>query len=1062
MATPFAPPANVTESVDENGNLVQSWPFPDDATTMSYKVAGSDEVKTIAIPQRPVGTYPLPKAGAVAESISLNGKMVRDIGPAAAVKGLNAAALWDGLTNDVALAADAQYTQEGITHSLKAEYDGILGNSSYGKVAPELHHRGYRFYRGMVEANGYYWLVKEYVEGPSPLVKVPINNVQAAYDVFPFYYGSGTGSDYICTDGTRVYYTRWDRLGDQHPNRTWVAAYDTTTNQSYSFTSGSTYRPNHSNTDESAAFLLTTDDPTNFITGLAVQRTGNFQVASYAAKNQYVVANKLTGVVLKTVSFTSPKELLFDQNDHLWINQGDVLTRVSLAADGTPSGALATVSVTDVVALTMLLGLLVFEEAGSKQQVRAVDSNGTTQWVHGTVGGQQAFSLVIDGRYYFSDVSGSVHEGFLLGRSDGTLWVGDCGNNRIEYLSATRTKLDEIAYQGNSYSGGVDLNDPTRVFNTWKEFKPDYTKPGAPAKLHRNWGAKAPALLFGLHNRRQNIELGTILANVVTFPSGRTYGTARYYADASTKGLYELTDAGLVLVKTISERKTLGADGSLYFAQSALSPLPGTIRYFKESLTSDPLTGNPTWGFSTQIDSYTGITANDPADFSGFPPTDTYIKTEDGTRPVFQSGLVQRSQDGQEYGTTGPRLVGVPAGQTTAAWKAAYGTGKFYKGPYPRNGAYPNGNRAIDQNGNQNGHNNGVVRTLGPLIIYNNPGEGADDAQYNFFNVHYQRGQFLFTFGVSQREANEAGQRIGYPGMAGNVLMFGVAIDPTNPDVGYIYHSSEGGPSGTMRWKITGLLSIYPRKARTFSIQNGLGFNKPKREGVDMLAEPSRWTSSIPESSNFYVELGTLNPDKFAGKSRLIFSRTNAEHIGDIGPINSSTWSVEAIVTFDRNSGNDGNIQDSNSGGQYYQVCDVNGKVLARFYTKSNFSPPPAKSEIWANNTLLLQQSYDNPVPRITDRNQRLIIKAVDGQLSVSYAGYSANVSPLESGALVNQPATLRITSWEKGQVRDRIIGLLDVLVKGGGQPPVTPGGVTYTAFDGSEQNLDNYEIILI
>lgn len=1044
MATPFAPPVGVTESVDENGNLVQSWPFPDGATSMSYKVDGSDEVKTIAIPQRPVGTYPLPKAGAVAESITLNGKLVRDIGPAAAVKGLNNAALWDGLTNDVTLAADAQYTQEGITHSLQASYDGILGNSSYGKVAPELHHRGYRFYRGMVEANGYYWLVKEYVEGPSPLVKVPVSNVQAAYDVFDFYYGSGTGSDYICTDGTRVYYSRWDRLGSGHPNRTWVAAYDTSTNKSYTFTSGSTYRPNHSNTDESAAFLLTTDDNTNFITGLAVQKSGNFLVASYAAKNQYVVANKLTGAVVKTVSFTSPKELVFDQNDHLWINQGDVCTRVSLASDGTPSGALATMSVTDAVALGMLGNLLIVAEAGANQQVKAFNSAGSLQWVHGTAGGQQASSLVEDSRYYFSDISGSVHEGFLCGRADGTLWVGDCGNNRVVHLSASRTPIanDEIAYQGNSYSGGVNLTDPTSVFNTWKEFKVDYTKPGAPAKLYRNFGATAPAVLFGLNNRRQNIELGTILANVVTFPSGRTYGTARYYADASTKGVYELTNAGLVLITTIPERQSIGADGSIYFAQTALENLPGTIRYFKKPLTSDPSTGNPTWGFSTQIGSYTGITNTDPADFSGFPPTDTHVLAQNGTRPVFQSGLAQRYEqsDGSfiEFPDRGPRLAGIPAGQTTPAWKAAYATGKYYKGRYPKNGAYPNGNRAFNDKGGQNGHNNGVVRTLGPLVIYNSPGEGFDDYQTNYFHFHHQEGQFLFVYGTDQREANEAGQRLGYPGMAGNVLMFGVAVDPTNPDVGYIYHSSEGGPSGTMRWKITGLLSLYPRKARTFTIANGLGFNKPKREGVDILADPTRWSDSVAQSNNYYVEYDVLNPNRFASADHRIFSRTTAERIYAIGPVNSANWSVEAVVTFDRNSGNDGNIQDSNSGGQYYQVCDVNGKILARFFIKSNFSVSPAKTELWANNTVLLQQSYDNPQPRITDKPQPLVIQSTGGQLSVSYAGYSANVTAFESGALVNQPATLRITSWEKGVARDRVTGLLDVVLKGGGQPPVT------------------------
>ena len=120
---------------------------------------------------------------------------------------------------------------------------------------------------------------------------------------------------------------------------------------------------------------------------------------------------------------------------------------------------------------------------------------------------------ITTGKFWFTD--GENDDTFLCFAPDGSVWVGDGGNNRCLHFSASCNYIEQIMYQPVSYTMTVDQNNNSRVFIQFLEFNVVYTKPLAQAwTLVNNWKANVPPV---------NIDWDEGLYEVTTFTTGRTY-----------------------------------------------------------------------------------------------------------------------------------------------------------------------------------------------------------------------------------------------------------------------------------------------------------------------------------------------------------------------------------------------------------------------------------------------------------------------------------------------------------------------------------------------------------
>jgi hypothetical protein len=232
-------------------------------------------------------------------------------------------------------------------------------------------------------------------------------------------------------------------------------------------------------------------------------------------------------------------------------------------------------------------------DGGTSQQLKSFNTTtGASSWTHGTAGGYQSDATVSNSKWYFTDSSGVDFTGFITYQSDGTMWVGDGGNSRVQHIAADRSFIERVMYLGNSYSCTVDPNDSSRLFSDFREFHIDYTKTldnGANGSwtLVKNWGANITSKYADQYNR---------FKSVATLSNGHTYALIRNNSPSSIE-VFELMPSGTLRATGITGLSTftrMNPDGSLRDVSAYSSGQPFTF-------TSQPLTGfdgsnNPIWG----------------------------------------------------------------------------------------------------------------------------------------------------------------------------------------------------------------------------------------------------------------------------------------------------------------------------------------------------------------------------------------------------------------------------------------------------------------------------------
>ncbi|GAB2580781.1 hypothetical protein GCM10027190_32580 [Spirosoma areae] len=600
--------------------------------------------------------------------------------------------------------------------------------------------------------------------------------------------GSGLMSNALCNDANTIYWSGYDT--GKGVSCIWATSI--TTGAEVNFSAGrpysSTYGRRYASVVDEA-----TGDANAFILGIAA--SSKYIFVARLQNNSIHVLNKTTGALVRALKYSAPRSLYVDKNDKLWMVQNNKVTRHTINADGTLSGPNMTLSgLSEPLSVqvspsnsTVLVG-----DGGTNHVYKGYSTlTGQLLWTVGKPGSYSTSPDVTYDKFLFRSAkewrSGlrdnfDVAFGNIL--ADGSMWLGDMGNQRLIHFGANRTTVvEEILNAGYHYQAAVNRSSPGRVFCNYLEFEVDYTKPlqagNGSWKLKRNWSWKVNGTKDSQYQRTRNIT---------TLSNGRTYNIIRY---GSTYELIEYAPTGIrytgVTFPANEEGFSLYADGSLW---STTSGEVGKVAQFKRRpVTVFDSNNNPIFGPAVVVEKTPAVTTTDPIGHAtGGWNADQYTSNNVMVTFAPETGDVL----GGYLRGMGYHLGGLKNGKWL--WKTSKSTTKNYGGAFPADGAYDIGN-SVEYAGN-------IVTTLERSIFWGYNGEFWKGIQTNKYNHFYDNGLYVGQFGVV---GSDIRTEKSYPGYAGNSLVWGVT------KVGneyYVYHADEGQHGGIHRWKISNLNSI--------------------------------------------------------------------------------------------------------------------------------------------------------------------------------------------------------------------------------------------------------------
>jgi hypothetical protein len=702
-------------------------------------------------------------------------------------------AFWDGTDDYGHYIDDGNYVVRILKSNVGYTWEGGIGNTSDSLSGTSVFH-GYTEPFSMCIAGITAYIADGYNEANTATRKFFLNAIGKKIDILGNNGNNNTNQDalFVVTDSINVYWAGYDPFSSSG-KKNFVFATKVSDDTEKSFSSGSSYKCVVGRTYISVIDTVT--NTSGHPTGLAVQKTGQYLFVAHGKLNQLDVLDKSTGALVRTLTYTAVGPICIDRNDNLWMAYGSPksIQKFIVNGDGTLTSSSPTISGL-AVPLNMDVSpdnsTITICDGGNQQQLKSFNTaTGASAWTHGTLGGYQSDATGSNSKWYFTDSSGVDFTGFITYAPNGTMWVGDGGNSRVQHIAADRSFIERVMYLGNSYSCTVDPNDSSRLFSDFREFHIDYTKTldnGANGSwtLVKNWGANITSKYADQYNR---------FKSVATLSNGHTYALIRNNSPSSIE-IFELMPSGTLRATGITGLSTftrMNPDGSLRDVSAYSSGQPFTF-------TSQPLTGfdgsnNPIWASPIIITTTPPVTINDPSS--------AVRNTLSGTPGLITSSGYQIVSDVGNTPITnylGWHLGAVKVGSNSKwLWRSARQTTTFYGGPFPINGDYDIGNSTNNVGS--------IAGVLGKIVIWGAHQEGWKQGQVNKFNVLNEDGLMIGQFGVTGNDANVKGFEAAAQ-MAGNALFWSMV--KLSDSVYYLYHCDESFHSFVHRWKIFNLNTI--------------------------------------------------------------------------------------------------------------------------------------------------------------------------------------------------------------------------------------------------------------
>lgn len=930
-----------------------------------YKIF-SEKSKTAVV----MKTFTLAQASMTSASVwNSDGVKIRDLWAVKEYPAGDHPIYWDGLTDEGGNVPQGNYTFKIASNNLQHTWTARIGNTSTAQTGPSVHRMWIYSMVDAVVVGNFLYFCGGYSEIRPSVAKVNINTPNVKINIMPDITIKQT--EFICSDGVRVY------LGGHDPYNeveTWVNAIKVSDDTDYIFSAGEDFTGVHNRTENAISHVTAAN---SFITGMEVMKTGNYLFVSRKALNQIQVLNKVTGALVRTLTFTTPKYLRVDDTDKLWISSGtNTIEKFTVNGDGTLTTTGVTITGVADPGYIAVKGTKVLVIDYSTQQIKEYNNitGASVGSPFGRSGGYLTNAIVYDDKFCLKYGSTNLFA-FITFNADGSYWFGDGGNNRVIKFSSTNTVQDKVMYLPPTYSSWINLKNTRSVGAAWFEFDVDYTVPQTATSgwsLTRNWGATMGSEIDDF--QRFN-GVHTFTKNGVT----KTFGMIRLLGGLGLRPFEMKPDGTFRMGTTLVPSAIYDIDGNI-------------IGYGRYNFLGFNGAGDPTW--STQYDE-TFVNLNTlsvgvplPGEgFRGNPLTDS------GKLIIYDYG----GDNDDVY-----HLGAIEKGTNKWLWKTGYTTPSNYFGNFPDPSYY-------DTNNLVNNYAGSVAIAVSGLVLTGYHGEFWKNSQTNKYNLYTDDGLALIQLGTTGPEHQG---EMSPAEMAGNALTVDAFIEPISGDLIFM-HGDESWHGALHMWRVSGLDTIETINLSVFYPSQSL--IKPADTFIDLM-------DNVPFNQKPFVsangwtlnpEIGPSNTDWGAVTNQVVYNRFdnpditifNASSVAgdftlsrDLGNVVSSTWRI---------TGDIGYPNSDFLGGQqiYFDLLDINGIVLSRLSWTFNWDSQ--NIFVIYNDEEFITAPRSGPLTRNLLELSPVVIEASGSNIKFTYLGVT-KITAVDG--LINKPKTLRCT----------------------------------------------------
>ncbi len=922
---------------------------------------------------------------------------------------------WDGKDNDGIPVTGKNFHATIVSNNVTYKWEGTIGNTSDSMSGLTKHRGYYHCMRGLAFSGNTGYFCTGYSEGAPSLAKFNI----AAPNQKKQFFTSKTQSgqiDFVAADDVTVYWSVFDVFSRTN---SFVFATKVLNDEEVNFKNGHAVTVKYGKTYNNA--ISEVNQQNGLITGLAVQKKGNYLFVTRSGLDELQVINKTTGELITKEKMPIPRNVCVDAEDNLWMISG-INTVAKYTIDKTGKLSESNISIEgllDPVAIQVSPDgkQIAVADGSTSQQIKFFDIN-TTKLVStlGNDGGYFADATVNDNKFYFNDARGK-QQTFIAYQNNGSFWVSDPGNYRVQHYDAKHNFINRIMSLGAIYSTWVDKNNISRVWADYMEFAVDYSvalsgKTGW--KLVKNWGANVSSA----YDKTEKFRYITTLSN------GRTYGFLR---TKQGREIVEFPKTGQLRFSGVTRRGGLGfsmeKDGSIN--QYDKGPIGGVSVLYKYPLVGFDAFGNPTWSTMPEVLATTPpLTTNDP---NATPKYESVTST--GKVIIYDYNSVQKfSNNKPEIWATGYHLGAIQKGTNKWLWKTEKATSRNYAGDYPGPGYFDIGNDV-------NNYAGGGLCIIDRSIITSYHGEFWKASQTNKYNHYLDNGLAIGQFGITRPETPDHATA----GMAGNALTPIMVKGPAGDY--YLYHGDESDHAGVHRWKISGLNTINEQDVPLTYMASAIAGKSTG--GVNLMASLPHETMLTNDNADgwqrnpanditvnkynniFTVSTNVLKYEQF--ESPDIFIRFSKQEpvtytvTRDLGEnLVSTSWKLSGYLAYPGNMPNGINIE------QYFEVLDNNDKVLTSFYVEMNRNIKPFSAIVYGNKKMIVS-AQEKIIRKNMSAFKQFEVTVSNGIASFKYDHYKIINAPVfDPTSNWKSPKTIRCRFVALGgsQVYGAIIGL--------------------------------------
>jgi len=898
--------------------------------------------------------------------------------------------LWDGTDEDSVVVPVGNYVIKTLTNNITATWQGVIGNSI--KRSAKWNQPGrLNFGNSFAVNSSSVYMSGGYQEQHQTAYRFALNRLDSLIPILD----KGAITEGVTADDTHVYWSV-NYYGD-----VWTFVTNVSDDQEpvLEHSQGHVF----SNIwDYKSAFNVYINRSEAKTTGQAVQRSGSFYFSSHAGLDTLKVFDKSTLELVNSVYLDNPTALAVDNSNHLYAVVNNVIKKFQVDGDGS---------------LTELLTITDYEHPVAL----AVDNDGnllvsdyTTQQVHkyvndvyvssfGDLGGYQN-PIANDHKFYFHDERYG-YAANLAFANDGSIFIFDGGNDRIQHYDRDFNFLNRITWQIHFYSSTMVKGDSSRVFAGFREFHTDYSKLASDESgsyLAANWGYKI--------TQDKDDEFFR-LTNVVKLSNNKTYALT---GTNTTSYLVELEPSTGIRYtgQTYPKNTQLYTDG-LY--TMSIGGVGSPLITSRKLLTGFDGSNNPIFGASTTLQTIETTTNQDPIFISNLGTLTTGEITSNGVQIIYNASTTGYSDYLGFHATADPSQPGTGyhlGGIKNNKWyfKTSHITYPQYYGAFPEDGSFDVGNDVGPYSGSK-------ALVSGRYVAEGFHGEFRRGGQTNYWNIRLDNGLILKQFGTERTQ--DDGFDYQPDGMAGN--SYAASFVQVNGSL-YLFHNDEGTHSGIHRWKLSGLNTI---KEKTIPITVSFQRRNERGEltGIDLMAglpyndtlrnNSFGWTRSpaIENYSNRFGGYWSIRTNKRSFKKReacdlhINYFLQPGEHTVVTRSLGTNTglatWEISGLVNYEYNSYNP-------SIPMPLEVVDNAGKVLVSFEINQPFED---SCKATVNNFRVTASPFQLGIAaRARKEYLPIKIKMVGGIATVTLANYSpVSVASFESGGQMGNPSFLRV-----------------------------------------------------